>query len=135
MDRLDEAIAELEAAFEVSKLTFRETQILAEWKEEKRIRDNRNIVCPMCGKENGRNAEMCVGCGRPLAKGFAADWARSGGPAAAVRAWALAVVCLLGVMLVLALCPGLPSPHPILITLIGFGAWIIFYACSRRKAR
>lgn len=135
LDRLDEAIAELEAAFGVSRLTFRESQILIHWKEEKRIRDSRNIVCPMCRKENERGSETCLGCDRPLAKGFAADWARSGGPAAAVRAWALAIVCLLVVLLVLAMFPGLPSPHPILITLIGFGAWIAFYVGSRRSAR
>jgi hypothetical protein len=134
-DKLDEAIAEMEAAFALSRLSYEEARLLADWKEERRIRDTRNVFCPACGKENEHGSKVCLKCGRPLARGFAADWARTGGPGAAVRAWALAVGCVMAVLFAFAIFPSLPSPHPLIVTVAGFLAWLAFYTLSRRKSR
>ncbi|MDO8586871.1 MAG: hypothetical protein Q7T82_07500 [Armatimonadota bacterium] len=133
MGRLDEAIAELETAFESSKLSFRESQILAEWKEERRIRDTRNVFCPSCGKENEHGSAACTGCGHPLARGFAADWARSGGPAAALKAWAIAIGCVAVVLFAFALFPSARTPNPLIVAGVGLAAWAVFYIWSRRR--
>lgn len=133
--KLDEAIAELEAAFTVSRLSFQEERQLEQWKEERRLRDTKNVFCPRCGHENERGSSACVRCGNPLARGFAADWARSGGPVAAVRAWALAVACVTAVLLISAIFPKLFSPNPVAVAVIGLVAWLVFYAVSRRKTR
>ena len=133
VERLDEAIAELEAAFGVAKLTFREERLLAEWKEEQRLRDTRNLICQSCGKENERGVQICPSCGRPLPQSFAADWMRSGGAVAAVRAWALAVAAVAALLFIFALFPALPSPSPPIVTVLGFLAWLTFYVLHRRK--
>ena len=135
MGKLDEAIAELEAAFQVSKLTFVEERLLADWRDEKRTRDSRSVFCPACGKENQHGSAFCVSCGRQLGRGAAADWARSGGPVAAVRAWALAVFTVLVLLAILAFLPAVPSPNPIIVTCMGFAAWLAFYVISRRNSR
>jgi hypothetical protein len=133
--KLDEAVAELEAAFAVSRLSFQEDRLLSEWKEERRLRDTKNVFCPRCGNENERGSAACVRCRTPLARGFAADWARSGGPVAAIRAWALAVACVTAILLVSAVFPKLFSPNPIAVAVIGLVAWLVFYTVSRRKRR
>ncbi|MDO8683826.1 MAG: tetratricopeptide repeat protein [Armatimonadota bacterium] len=131
---LDEAIEELEGAFQISRLTFQESQQLAQWKEEQRLRDTQNVFCPVCNQENERGAETCVRCGTRLGRGFAIDWARSGGPMAAARAWAVAMACVTAFLFTFAL-RGKQPPNPLLVTAVGFVAWLGFYIVSRRKKK
>lgn len=63
---LDQAIAGMELAVQMSPKAIAENRRLRDWRNERELRDSKTVVCPNCNSRNLWGATTCRTCLQPL---------------------------------------------------------------------